>query len=55
LEFQIEYKVFENGSPFREVHAIEAIGDLPLEAASDSQYDGPPTNPFQAKAIISNF
>jgi hypothetical protein len=51
----VENKIFENGAPFREVHAVEAIGDLPHEADLDSKYEGPPTNPFQAKAIISNY
>jgi hypothetical protein len=40
----------EKGAPFREVFATEAIDDLPLEATEQSQYVGPPTNPFQAKA-----
>jgi hypothetical protein len=45
----------EKGAPYREVFATEAIRDLPLEATEQSQYVGPPTNPFQAKAIIKKY
>jgi hypothetical protein len=53
---QINNQANVQGAPYREIYATEAIGDLPHVAVQGCQYNGPPTNPFQAKArAFQNF
>lgn len=52
--FQIENQSIEQGAPLREVYAVEAIADLPEEAATEgsvSTYKGRPEHPFQAQVF----